>query len=64
MSEPFCYCAPGDQLGPWPAHTHLSMPDPCPHVARLQLIAARFEGGEVLAEVLAHLDRCRVEVAC
>lgn len=42
--------------------THLSMPDPCPHLARLDLIRLRLQGGPALEDALVHLDHCKKEV--
>lgn len=38
--------------------TYLSMPDPCPHLTRMEVIAAKIEGGEALDQVWDHLDNC------
>lgn len=37
---------------------YLSLPDPCQHVTRLQLVAARLEDGEELDELLDHIEKC------
>lgn len=47
----------------WQPHSHLSMPDPCPHVSRMQIIAARMADrydGEVseLDALLTHIANC------
>lgn len=41
-----------------PNHSHLSMPDPCPHLTRLELISARLNGGSELDACLRHLEGC------
>lgn len=38
--------------------TYIAAPDPCPHVSRLDLIAARLRGGELLDELMEHVERC------
>lgn len=47
---------------PADGHTHLSMPDPCPHISRLDLIAARLNGDPIYTEMLAHIDICDDEL--
>ena len=37
------------------------MPDPCPHITRMELIGAKLRGGDELAELLDHLDNCGKE---
>lgn len=37
---------------------YLSMPDPCPHITRMDLIGAKLRGGEELDALLDHLDHC------
>jgi len=42
-----------------PNHSHLSMPDPCPHLTRFDLIAAKLnDDPTVLAAHLDHLTNC------
>lgn len=38
------------------------MPDPCPHISRLDLIAARLNGDPIYTEMLAHIDICDDEL--
>ena len=57
---PTCYCLPADQLGPGRPHQHLSMPDPCPHISRLDLIGAKLnDDAEMLDFIRNHLDICK-----
>jgi hypothetical protein len=41
----------------------LSMPDPCEHVTRLEVIAARLNDYEKLEELLDHIEGCRARKA-
>lgn len=41
-----------------PNHGHLSMPNPCPHISRLELIAARLNNAPELDTFLSHLENC------
>lgn len=51
---------PGDPRFMPGGHSHLSMPDPCPHVSRIDIIAARFSGdGPLLDEIERHLAGCK-----
>jgi hypothetical protein len=38
--------------------TNLSMPDPCPHYTRLDLIRIRLNEATLLDEVLDHIASC------
>jgi hypothetical protein len=38
--------------------TYLSMPDPCPHITRMDLIAAKLGPDYELDKILDHLDNC------
>lgn len=40
---------------------YLSMPDPCPHISRIDIMRERLGGGENLDSMLDHIAQCEKE---